>query len=57
MKCDRCCKNTDELQRAGCVITLTQGFYCKDCAEIIENKDKELLKAIKNNENIYKYIK
>ena len=57
MKCDRCCKNTDELQRAGCLISLTQGFYCKDCAKIIENKDKELLKAIKNNENIYKYIK
>lgn len=53
--CTKCGKKTKELHRSKSIYSLTEG-YCKECVDILKNKDLELLEAIKNGENLSKFL-
>lgn len=55
-KCCKCGKKIKELYQGGALKLLTEG-YCKDCAKEENDKDLELLEAIKNGENLSRFIK
>lgn len=54
-KCVKCGKLINELHQGGGLKSLTEG-YCEECAKELNNKDLELLKAIKRGEDISKFI-
>ena len=55
MKCNKCGKKIKELYRGGALQSLTEG-YCKECAKEENDKDLELLEAIKRGDDISKFI-
>lgn len=54
-KCTKCGRNTDGLYQLNSIRSLTEG-YCKECIDRLNNKDMELLEAIKNGENLSKFL-
>ena len=54
-KCGKCGKKIKELYRGGALQSLTEG-YCKECAKEENDKDLELLEAIKRGDDISKFI-
>lgn len=55
-KCRRCGKYTTELHKSDSIYSLTEG-YCKECAAKLNNEDMELLEAIKNGENLSRFLR
>lgn len=53
--CIKCGKKVNKLYNPKSTISLTEG-YCKECSKYEDEKDLELLKAIKNNKNLSRFL-
>ena len=54
-KCSKCGKTIKESHQSWALKSLTEG-YCEECAKEEDEKDLELLRAIKRGEDISKFI-
>ena len=55
-KCRKCGKHTTELHKLNSIYSSTEG-YCKECAAKLNNEDIELLEAIKNGEDLSRFLR